>query len=274
MNRSSALSLLGLSPEAKPEDIKKAYRKKALQYHPDKNPGDKKSEDKFKEINAAYEFLCGKTPSGGAKYGQQAADFTDLFREFEEMANSIFGASFRNKGRSGPKSRPVKKSPRDLVINFGEITLPPISVSLSQVLFAEPIVVTFKAKVCCKACLASSGWVQCPSCFGTGSCASIVSANVTQYRDCPYCSTLGWINKSHCTRCRGSYHYVEEKTVSVTFSHTDLTQGMVRVRGAGHENWNCPTGNVLFSIKVNIPNLNNLTEEERQSLKYLISKAR
>ena len=114
--------VLGIEKSADQDTIKKAYRKLAVKYHPDRNPGDKEAEEKFKEATEAYEVLSdeqkrplydqygfagvdGMNQGGGAQYSHAFHDFSDLFGGgFEDIFSSFFGGgSTRRRSQSGPQ---------------------------------------------------------------------------------------------------------------------------------------------------------------------------
>ncbi len=137
-------SILGVSKSAKTDEIKKAFRKLAVKYHPDKNPGNKEAEEKFKQINEAYEVLSdeekrkkydrfgenwNKVPEGGEhQYGQGAGggthyegDASDFFGQGGGDFSNVFEQFFSRSGKSGKSGRSRASTPRDLQ---AEISIP------------------------------------------------------------------------------------------------------------------------------------------------------
>src|SRR5512140_2807794 len=122
MGKRDYYEVLGVSREATKEEIKKAYRKQALKYHPDKNPGDKKSEENFKEAAEAYEVLSNEEKKarydryGHAGMGNNGGGFSghgmtvdDIFSSFGDIFGDAFGGGFGGFGGSRQRGRRVNK---------------------------------------------------------------------------------------------------------------------------------------------------------------------
>ena len=152
MSKKDLYTILGVSKQASAEEIKKAFRKKAMQYHPDKNPGNKEAEEKFKEINLAYETLkdpkkkqyydnFGAAGGSGGSGGrnpfeemfrqqqqqqrtgqQQGPDFSGFGTDFQDLFSDIFSDFFKGgpgpQGRPRPQARPRTQRGTDLKYNL------------------------------------------------------------------------------------------------------------------------------------------------------------
>ena len=244
--------VLGVEKTATAEEIKKAYRKKAIQYHPDKNPGDKEAEEKFKEAAEAYEVLSnpdkrsrydqfGHAGVGGAAgggyggFGGQGMSMDDIFSMFGDIfgGHSGFGG-FGGFGGGGGQPRQRKFRGADLRVK-AKLTLKEI---------AEGTEKKFKVKkyVPCSHCHGTgaegnSGTETCPTCHGTGSVTrtkqSIFGMMQTQ-SVCPQCNGEGKIIKNKCKECNGEGVVYGEEVVTVKIP-AGVAEGMqVTINGKGN----------------------------------------
>ncbi|HZP46764.1 MAG TPA: molecular chaperone DnaJ [Candidatus Binataceae bacterium] len=199
--------VLGISRGAGEEEIKKAYRRLAVQYHPDRNPGNKQAEEKFKELNEAYQVLS--DPERRAQYDrfghaafqgpQGAGGFGgfDFSQGFEEVFSDIFGDFFgTGRGRSRSRSRRGEDLRYDLEIEFKEAATG-----------AEKII-KFQRLVVCEQCNGSrarggaEGVRICPNCRGTGQVRTqqgFFSISTT----CGQCRGEGSVIADPCPKCQG-----------------------------------------------------------------------
>ena len=244
--------VLGVEKTATADEIKKAYRKKAIQYHPDKNPGDKEAEEKFKEAAEAYEVLSnpdkrsrydqfghagvdGAAGGGYGGFGGQGMSMDDIFSMFGDIfgGHSGFGG-FGGFGGGGGQTRQRKFRGADLRVK-AKLTLKEI---------AEGTEKKFKVKkyVPCSHCHGTgaegnSGTETCPTCHGTGSVTrtqqSIFGMMQTQ-SVCPQCNGEGKIIKNKCKECNGEGVVYGEEVVTVKIP-AGVAEGMqVTINGKGN----------------------------------------
>jgi molecular chaperone DnaJ len=227
--------ILGIPKSASEDDIKKAYRRLAMKYHPDKNPGDKTAEEKFREATEAYEVL--KDPQRRSQYDQfghaafqQGAgpggfggfggfDISDALRAFmadfggDSMFSDLFGFSGGRSRRSSGRQRVLRGS--DLQIRL-PLTLEEIATGVKKT-------IKVKRKDRCSACGGSgskSGKKQtCSACGGIGRVRRVAASffgQVIQETTCPDCEGEGSIVADPCSTCNGSVLESKETTVNVT----------------------------------------------------------
>ncbi len=214
MSQNDFYDILGVSRDASEAEIKKAYRKLAIKYHPDKNPGDKEAEEKFKEISAAFEIL--KDEEKRRKYDQfghdafrgggssgQGVDPFDLFRDVfggGGSGGSGFGSIFEDFFGGGQSSNAdTGKRGSDLRAN--------INITLEQAASGIEKEIKYHHFVECKGCKGSgaekgSSKIMCSTCGGIGQVASN-QGFISIRRTCPTCSGSGVTIENPCNECRG-----------------------------------------------------------------------
>ncbi|MBN2050874.1 MAG: molecular chaperone DnaJ [Spirochaetales bacterium] len=219
--------VLGVSKSASQEDIKKAYRKLAIQFHPDKNAGDKHSEERFKEATEAYEVLSnekkrqaydqfGFAGVEGMGGGEGSHDFSSVFRDFEDIFgdmggffNSFFGggSSSRRRGQSSAYQRGA-----DLRYN--------LEISFKDAVFGTKTEISYTKRVQCSACSGSgaesgSGKKMCPTCGGTGQVRRS-SGFFSIASTCATCGGEGYIIEHPCKVCGGTGTERRTQRIKVT----------------------------------------------------------
>ncbi len=236
MEKRDYYEVLGVAKTATPDELKKAYRKLAIKYHPDKNPGDKSAEEKFKEAAEAYEVLSdpdkrakydqfghsmgpqGFPGGGGGGFHAGGMSMEDIFSQFGD----IFGGSFGGMGGFGGAGRGARRQPRkprrrgtDLRITV-KMSLPEIATGVSKTLKIP----TFVADAHCKGTGAKDGtaFATCPTCHGSGHVSQVqntIFGAMESDTVCPQCGGEGKVITEQCPYCHGEG--VEKKEQLVSF---------------------------------------------------------
>lgn len=241
-------SLLGVAKSATADEIKKAYRKLAVKYHPDKNPDDKQAEDKFKEISEAYEVLSDQNKrSQYDQYGHDAFkragrggasggfggfhDPFDIFREVfsggggggGSIFDDLFGGGSSTRSRTGPKDGSDLRY--DMEIDFEE-----------AVYGADKTITIPKLETCshCKGagCEPGSSKSTCGRCGGTGQ-VSLTQGFFSVRQTCSSCNGTGQIIKNPCKTCHGEGRVRKERKLQIHIPPGVDTGSRLRVAGEG-----------------------------------------
>jgi len=245
MSKRDFYEILEVPQSASDAEIKKAYRKKALKYHPDKNPDDKASEEKFKEAAEAYEVLgnpnkrsrydqyghagVGSAASGGGGFsGGMSMD--DIFSNFGDIFGGAFGSGF---GGGGSRRRRVNK---------GSNLRVKVKLTLEEIANGVEKKIKVNKYVNCKSCHgsgaeSSSGHSTCPTCHGSGQVTRVTNTFLGQMQTastCPTCSGEGKIIKNKCNVCNGHGIVKGEDVISIKLP-AGVSEGMqLSVNGKGN----------------------------------------
>ena len=249
---------LGVSRSADGEELKKAYRKLALKYHPDRNPGDKESEQKFKEASEAYAVLSDKGKRSQydqfghvegmdqeSPFGAGFAGFGN-FGGFSEVFGDIFSDFFGGQGRSGPRGRQVRRG-SDLQYNM-EITF-------DQSVSGFSTELTIPRMESCGTCggigAKSAKDVEvCGVCQGTGQ-QRVQQGFFAVATTCGRCRGAGRIIREYCQTCGGEGQVRKKSRLKVTIPAGVDTGARLKLTGEGEEGANGgPSGDLYIAIAV------------------------
>ena len=259
--------VLGIQKTASDEEIKRAYRKLAMKYHPDRNPGDKDAEEKFKEVNEAYEILsdadkkskydrfgfAGVDPSygGGAGgfggfgdfggFGGAGMNFEDIF----DMFGSFGGGRRSGARRNGPqKGRDLQKT---------------VTIDFTDALFGCSKQIELTKDIRCKTCDGSgarpgTGRKTCDACGGSGQISQVSNTPFGRFQNvttCSKCGGTGQVVESPCPDCSGTGRIRKTVKIKVDIPAGVDNDSIVTVRGQGEPGINGgPEGDLYIVVNV------------------------
>ncbi len=226
MSKRDFYEVLGVEKSASKEELKKAYRKLAMQYHPDRNPNDKDAEEKFKEAAEAYEILSNDEKrqnydryghAGLRGSGQGFTDINDIFSHFSDIfgGGSIFDDFFGGGQRSRSRRRTGGTPGSDLRVTL-QVTLEEIAEGTSKK-------IKIKKHVKCDICNgtgaeAGTSKTTCPVCHGSGEVKTVSRSVFGQFVNiatCNNCNGEGTVIDKPCKKCMGDGRVQEEVTVKI-----------------------------------------------------------
>ncbi|MDA3939121.1 MAG: molecular chaperone DnaJ [Spirochaetia bacterium] len=250
--------VLGVSKDASADEVKKAYRKLAIKYHPDKNQGDASAEEKFKEGTEAYEILSdskkkqvydqygfagveGMNGGQGHDYSSVYRDFEDIFGDFGGIFDSFFGGG----GGGHRTGRSAKPRGSDLRYN--------LNIPFTDAVFGTKVQISYNRHVECVSCDGSGaesggGKKMCPTCGGSGQVRrssgffSIASA-------CPTCNGDGFVIENPCKICRGAGVVSKSQKIKVTIPPGIESGKRINIPGQGNAS---PNGGLTGDLYVYI----------------------
>ena len=237
--------ILEISKEASDDEIKTSFRRLALKYHPDRNRGNKEAEEKFKEINEAYQCLSNKEKRAlYDRYGKDGlnGNFNSGFADFDlgDIFSSFFGDGFARR-----EKREFDKYNLDMELN--------IELGFEEAIFGAEKEIKYKIKTPCSACNATGskdGKKQtCKTCGGSGNYVRR-SGFMSYVQTCPMCGGSGETIAQKCSKCNGATYQEEEKTFNVSIPK-GVDNGMrIRVSNRGNLSKSGQSGDLYLNIKV------------------------
>lgn len=298
--------ILGVEKSSSDADIKKAYRKMAMKYHPDRNKGDASAEKKFKEASEAYEVL--RDPQKRARYDQfghagvnggpggfggggvdfDGMGFEDIFSRFSD----IFGGSFFGEEFGGSRGRSRASRQPGTPGSDMKIRMP---LELDEIAFGTEKKLKIKKQIVCDKCSGTgaetdSDFETCSTCNGMGEVRQVTRTMLGQMMNvqaCPTCQGEGRIIKNKCTKCAGEGRIKGEETVKINIPSGVSNGNYITLRGQGnagrrggqagdlivlieekeHEKFEREGNNIYYNLNLSIPDAVLGTEVEVPTLK-------
>ena len=242
MGKRDYYEVLGVQKNASEAELKKAYRQMAIKYHPDKNPGDKASEEKFKEAAEAYEVLSnpekkqkydqyGHAGLGNASgFGGGSMNMDDIFSHFGDIFGDMFGGGYSSRGQ---RSRRVNK---------GSNLRVKVKLTLEEIANGVEKKIKVNKYINCSTCNGTgakggSSYSTCSTCHGTGHVTRVTNTFLGQMQTssaCPSCGGEGQIITDKCNTCFGNGIVKGEEIISLNIP-AGVSEGMqLSVSGKGN----------------------------------------
>ena len=238
--------ILGVSKSASADEIKKAYRKKAIEFHPDKNPGDKVSEEKFKEAAEAYEVLSDQNKrqrydqyghaglgGGAGGFGGGSMNMDDIFSHFGDIFGGHFGGGFSGFGGQRGGGQRVRKG-SDLRVK--------VKLNLAEIAAGVEKKIKVKKYVACSHCNSTgtangASSTTCTTCNGQGRVNRVQNTFLGQMQtavECPTCGGDGKIIKDKCSHCSGEGIVREDEVITINIPAGVMEGMQLSMSGKGN----------------------------------------
>jgi len=251
--------VLGVKRNATQDEVKKAYRKLALQFHPDRNPDNKEAEEKFKEATEAYEVICdpekrreydryghvgvGAGLGAGGFGGAAFRDFQDIFGDFSDIFGEFFGGGRRSRGRGRARR--------------GDDLRYDMEISLKEAYTGVEKQIDIPRQATCDTCKGSGcapGYAPetCPQCEGSGQ-TSLSQGFFSISRPCNRCGGAGQVITHPCVACNGAGRVMRRRKVGVKVPAGSMTGLKLKVSGEGEAGFNGGTPGDLYIVLVVSP---------------------
>ena len=257
-NKKDYYEELGIGRDANDDQIKKAYRKLAKQYHPDANPGDKSAEERFKEISEAYSVLSDSSKRktydqfGHAAFEQGGGGFHGGV-DINDIFGSFFGGGAMDLGDifSGGRSRPRARRGADLQMRM--------SIKFEEAIFGVTKDIELQSYDVCESCKGSGAKPgtyaeSCKHCNGTGSeriTQQSMLGMMTRVVTCSICKGEGKIIREPCVQCRGQGRIRKKKTVEVNIPKGIDSGQSIRLQGKGEMGEKgAPPGDLYITVNI------------------------
>ncbi len=238
--------ILELSRTASGDDIKKAYRKLALKYHPDRNQGDKEAEEKFKQINQAYEVLSNdEKRSLYDKYGKAGLEnsgfgFSDI--DISDIFNTFFGRRGANSSRSRSSMQELYEVDLEIIINL----------EFNEAVFGCEKELEYSYKSPCDTCKGSGAkdgkTSSCVYCGGAGQ-IQMQQGFMSIVQTCPHCYGSGQMIQDKCEECDGKGFMEQKNNIKISIPEGIDNGNRIRVSGKGNVG-KYSTGDLYVRAKV------------------------
>lgn len=269
MGKRDYYDVLGVTRSSSADEIKKAYRKMAIKYHPDKNPGDKKSEDNFKEAAEAYEVLSnadkkkrydqfghagGAASANGGGYGGGNMNMEDIFSQFGDIFGGGGGSPFDSFFGGQQQSRGGRRVSRGSNLRIK------VKLSLEEIAKGVEKKVKVNKQIICETCDGSgakdkSSFHTCHTCNGSGSVRRVTNTILGQMQTtstCPTCNGEGSEITAKCTVCHGDGLTRGEETININIP-AGVSEGMqLSMSGKGNA---APRGGISGDLIILIEEL-------------------
>jgi molecular chaperone DnaJ len=264
MAKKDYYEILGVSKTASSEEIKKAYRKLALKWHPDRNPGNKEAETKMKEVNEAYEVLSDQNKRKNYDlYGSESTTWQGGSADFEGFRSSSdffqdilesFGF-----GRRSESSRQKKYTPPEFTPQAGADILVNLVLTFKESVLGANKKISLDLEKACDTCRqsgarSSKDIIECPNCHGRGvvntiqkTILGVMRAQVT----CPRCQGSQKVIKKECKDCLGKKFVTRKEIIEINIPRGIQPGKKLRYQGMGNDGWyGGSRGDLYIAIKV------------------------